>query len=315
MTLVVVRGRQEIYDRLRSRQSSPPRPQPRISVRAPELDEQVRGDLQSDIQAVLERTLRRVQSAQSRAGREPPSDDEIGEMIRAQFSSAQRPPAPEQERPKSNGGIRVATSGLNLPPEDRRAFQSEVRQLVQERLAGMSQAQSRPQVTVCGCYVGGCCWPPAGGLGDLTTIANLLPPTANTSPVRIALSFPSEGIIHGDAIMFQIWKTPLDLPSTSIGVGLRIDPAQDPDQWAKEITGWKICKCNVQTDHVESASHDYCWMTITKDQVDTLAFRKAVFLGWHNSGYLGPKPDVFWKLLGGLVITFDWISDDGGIST
>lgn len=133
---------------------------------APGLDEQVRSDLQSEIQAVLERTLRRVQSAQPAAGREPPSDDEIREMIRAQLSSPQRPPAPERQRPQSNGGIRVATSGLNLPPEDRRTFQSEVQQLVQERLGGMSPAQSRPQVTACGCPpFGGCCWPPAGILG------------------------------------------------------------------------------------------------------------------------------------------------------
>lgn len=104
----------------------------------------MRSDLQSEVQAVLERTLRRVQSAQPAAGREPPSDDQIRAMIRAQLSSPQRPPAPERQRPQSNGGIRVATSGLNLPPEGRRAFQSEVQQLVQERLGGMSQAQSRP---------------------------------------------------------------------------------------------------------------------------------------------------------------------------
>ncbi len=71
MTLVVVRDRQEIYDGLQPQQSSPQRPQPRISVRAPGLDEQVRSDLQSEIQAVLERTLRRVQSAQPAVGSRP----------------------------------------------------------------------------------------------------------------------------------------------------------------------------------------------------------------------------------------------------
>jgi len=90
--------------------------------------------------------------------------------------------------------------------------------------------------------------------------------------------------------------------------GLRIDPDVDPGQWAKEITGWTTRQCTVQTDHVESASQDYNWMAITKDSVDTVAFRKAVFLGWHNSGYLGPTPEVFWNLLGGSAITFDWIT-------
>ena len=269
----------------------------------------MRSDLQSEIQAVLERTLRRVQSAQPTAGREPPSDDQIREMIRAQLSSPQRPPAPRQERPQSNGGIRVATSGLNLPPEGRRAFQSEVKQLVQERLDGMSQAQSSPQVTVCGCPpFGGCCWPPAGTLGDLTTIASLLPPQPNNPPIKIALYFQGDIGIGGDAILFQIWAVP-DLRPTAILAGLRIDTTQDPDQWAKEITGWTDCQCTVQTDHVESSSPDYSWMAIIKDEVDTLAFRKAVFLGWHNSGYLGPTPEVFWNLLGGSAVTFDWISD------
>jgi hypothetical protein len=50
-------------------------------------------------------------------------------------------------------------------------------------------------------------------------------------------------------------------------------------------------------------------MLIDKATVDTLAFRKAIFLGWHNSGYLGPTPAEFWNLLGGFTLTFDWISD------
>ncbi len=50
-------------------------------------------------------------------------------------------------------------------------------------------------------------------------------------------------------------------------------------------------------------------MLINRATVDTLAFRKAVFLGWHNSGYLGPTPNEFWNLLGGFTLTFDWISD------
>jgi len=313
MELVVLRDRREIYDRLQPQQSSPQRPQPRISVRAPELDEQVRSDLQSDIQAVLERTLRRVQSAQPTAGREPASNDQIREMIRAQLSSPQRPPAPERQRPLSNGGIRVATSGLNLSPEDRRTFQSEVRQLVQERLGGTSQAHTRPQVTVCGCGwpFSGCCWPPAGELGDLTQIDPLQWPQVQGEPIKVALFFNGDIGIHGDAILFQIWDDPRGgvIPPDQILVGLRINPEIEPGQWAKEITGWTICQCAVRTDHVESASAVYNWMWINRATVDTLAFRKAVFLGWHNSGFFGPTPEEFWNLLGGLTLTFDWLSD------
>lgn len=92
-------------------------------------------------------------------------------------------------------------------------------------------------------------------------------------------------------------------------MGLRIDPTVDPGQWAKEITGWTICQCAVQTDHVESASAVYNWMWINKATVDTLAFRKAVTAGWHNSGFFGPTPEEFWNVLGGTVLTFDWVSD------
>jgi hypothetical protein len=317
MSLVVVRDSREIYSRLQGQEPSQERPHARISVRAPELDEQVRSDLQSDIQAVLERTQRRVQSAQPTAGRESLSDDQVREEIVAQFRSSQRPSAAQQQRPLSSGGIRVATRGLSLPPEHRRAFQSEVRQLVQERLGAASQVQTRPQVTVCGCPPfgwGGCCWPPAGAMEDLTQIASLLPPQGN-KPLTIGLFFPWENnLLKGDGIKFQIWNVPtLRLPPTSIFVGLAIDPTFQPGQWAKEVTGWTTCQCTVQTDHVENASAGACWMTVNRSTVDTLGFRKAVFLGWHNCGYFGPTPEVFWNLLGGLVLTFDWISDGGGV--
>jgi hypothetical protein len=93
-------------------------------------------------------------------------------------------------------------------------------------------------------------------------------------------------------------------------VGLRIDATLDPDQWAKEVTGWTTCECTVQTDHVESAANDYSWMLIDRASVDTLGFRKAVFLGWRDVAYFGPTSEVFWDLLGGFILTFDWLADD-----
>jgi hypothetical protein len=311
MTLVVVRDRQEIYDKVnQARESSPQRPAARISVSAPGLDEQVRNDLQSEIQAVLDRTLQRARSARPTAGTEPPSDDQIREMIRAQRAQLGSPPAPAPEprqRPQRNGGIRVDTSGLKLAQEDRRAFQSEVRQLVQERLAGMSPDLGRRSVTVCGCgWLFNCCWPPAGTLGDLTAIDPLPLPSFERDPIKVALYF---GRHHQDAILFQIWTDRL-LARNQIMVGLRIDPTQDPDQWAKEVTGWQICNCATQTDHVENTPpNNYNWMLIDQSMVDTLAFRKAIFASWNNSGYLGPTPAEFWNLLGGTTLTFDWISD------
>jgi hypothetical protein len=46
-------------------------------------------------------------------------------------------------------------------------------------------------------------------------------------------------------------------------------------------------------------------MWINKATVDTLEFRTA----GSNCGYFGPTPEEFWNLLGGLVLTFDWMRD------
>jgi hypothetical protein len=306
MALVVVRDRQEFYDTLsRARRAAPQRPAPRISVRAPGLDEQIRHDLESEIQAILDRTLQQARSAQP-AAIEPPGDEQVREMIRAEqarlLSPAFSAPGPRPQ-PPGNRGIRVATNGLKLAPEDRRTFNSEVRQLVRERLIGTS-----PDAVVCGCSwpFSECCWPPSGDDWDVTVAEPFLPPTVNT-PVRIAIYSKN----RQDTLLWQIWAAPQPLPRTSILVGLRIDTYADPDQWAKEITGWTTCECTVQTDHVESAASDYSWMLIDRASVDTLGFRKAVFLGWSDVAYLGPTPQIFWDLLGGCILTFDWVADDG----
>ena len=312
MTLVVVRDSQEIYDTLsQARQSLPQQPAARISVRAPGLDEHVRLDLQSEIQAILDQALQRARSARPIAGPEPPSADQIREQVeaaRAQLSSAPSPASEPRQRPPGNGGIHVATTGLKLAPDDSRAFQSDVRQLVQERLVGMSPDLREQSVTVCGCGVFfNCCWPPAGTLADLTMIDPLPFPEREDEPITIALFLG-----NSDSIRFQIWIDPRWAlwPPDQILVGLRIDPTLDPDQWAKEVTGWTICQCTVQTDHVENhPPNNYNWMLINQATVDTLAFRKAVFLGWNNSGYFGPTPAEFWNLLGGFTLTFDWVSD------
>jgi hypothetical protein len=304
MALVVVRDRQEIYDTLsRARRAPPQRPAPRISVRAPGLDEQIRHNLESEIQAILDRTLQQARSAQPAAAIETPSDEQVREMIRAQharlLSPASSAPGP-RPRPPRNRGIRVATNGLELGQEDRRAFNSEVRQLVRERLGGTS-----PDVVICPCgwpFGGGCCWPPSGTEGDVTVAEPFLPPTVN-NPVSIAVYFGS------DVLLWQIWAIPQPLPRTRILVGLRIDTTLEIGQWAKEITGWTTCECTVQTDHVESPAHDYSWMSIDRASVDTLGFRKAVFLGWSDVGFFGPSPQIFWALLGGFILTFDWLLD------
>jgi hypothetical protein len=287
----------------------------------PGLDEQVRDDLQREIQAVLDQMLQRAKSAQPAAGTEPPSKEQIREQVEAARAQLSSPPAPAlqpRQHPPRNGGIHVVTNGLKLAPEDRRTFNSEVRQLVQERLTGMSPDLGGQSVTVCGCNwpFGGCCWPPAGQLADLTQIDPLPFPARQDEPITIALYLQAVPGAAIDSIQFQIWIDPRWAlwPPDQILVGLRIDPTLDPDQWAKEVTGWTICQCTVQTDHVENTPpNNYNWMLINQATVDTLAFRKAVFLSWANSGYFGPTPAEFWNLLGGFTLTFDWVSDGSNI--
>jgi hypothetical protein len=308
MSLVVVRDRQEIYDKLnQTRQSSP-----HISVRAPGLDEQVRLDLQSEIQAVLDGTLQRARSARPIASTELPSNDQIREQVeaaRAQLGSAPSAAPKPRQRSPGKGGIQVATSGLKLAPEDRRAFHSEVRRLVRERLAGLSPGLGgQPAVTVCGCTwpFGGCCWPPAGDLEDLTTLHLTFPPREDES-IKVGLDFQG-GV---ETIFFQIWIDPrwATWPPDQILVGLLIDPTYNPAQHAKEVNGWTNCQCEVQIDHQDSATTNYNWMLINQATVDTLSFRSGQFLGWNDCGYFGPTSADFWNVLGGLTLTFDWMWD------
>jgi hypothetical protein len=52
-------------------------------VRAPDLNEQIRHDLESEIQAILDRRLQQARSAQPTTTIKPPSDEQVREMIRA----------------------------------------------------------------------------------------------------------------------------------------------------------------------------------------------------------------------------------------
>jgi hypothetical protein len=148
MTMIAVKDTREIYEVLRDRQASMEKHPPHISARAPDLDEQVRNSLQSEIQAVLDRTLQLRKPVQV----EPPSDEQVRQMIRSQFRSA--PPGESRQRPSRNGEVRVDMSGLRLPTEDRQALESEVRQLVLKRLDGVSPHRSRQAPVVCGCTFG-----------------------------------------------------------------------------------------------------------------------------------------------------------------
>jgi hypothetical protein len=312
MTVAAVRDKSAIYETvLRARQTSLDHPA-HVSVRAPDLDEEVRNNLKSEIEAVVDRTLQ---------GRKPdhvesPSDEQVRRMIRGQLRSA--PLGESRQRPSGKGGVRVTMSGLPLPTKDRRTLESEVRQLVLKRLDGVSTSRSRQQVLICGCGIfGDCCYRP-GHTIDLTQI-DPIPwqgDPRHTPPVIAIFMPPGRTKNFDDVFRMSIWAPDEEqgdpgIPLDQMMVGLRIDDTVDNDQWAKEIEGWTTCVCGVPgyKVHQEHSTVDYQWMMIDKAAVDTLAFRKAVFGGWDNRYAFDPVE--FWKLLGGLIITFDWVSDGG----
>jgi hypothetical protein len=317
MTMMVVRDKSEFYDMVwQARQTSRQQRQVRVSVRAPDLDEQVRGNLQSEIQAVLDQRLRRAASVRVRADSGAPSDEQVRRMIRRELRLALPPASPQ--RPSGQQGVRVTMGGLQLSARDRRALESEVRQLVLKRLGGARSARSRQQIVVCGCapFGWGCCDPP-GALIDLSQIDPLPGIPDPYTPMLIAVYMPP-GNRTEDVWLMSIWasndprRDPLDpgLPPDQMLVGLRIDSYIEAGMWAKEIQGWTTCQCVVQTIHQDGATVAYQWMLIDKSTVDTLVFRKAQVLGLWDNAYNFDSLE-FWKLLGGLIVTFDWVYDGG----
>jgi hypothetical protein len=307
MTLVVVKDKREIYDKvLQDRQAS--RQQERITVRAPDLDEQVRNDLRSEIQAVVARTLQRRKPIRVKA----PSDAQVRQMISKQLRSA--PPEEFRQRRSRRPGVRVNMSGLPLPTEDVRTLESEVRQIVLRRLADVSPRRSRQQAVVCGCGFG-CCTRP-GHTIDLTQIDPIpWPGDPRTTPAVIEVNLPPGRTTNfDDAIKMSIWAPDVehgdpDIPRDMMMIGLRIDDTVEPGMWAKEIEGWAYCECGVRgyKVHQDHSTPDYQWMMIDQAAVDTLAFRKAIVLGYDNKYSF--DSGEFWKLFGGLIITFDWLCD------
>lgn len=212
----------------------------------------------------------------------------------------------------------MAMGGLPLPTEDVRTLESEVRQLVLERLDGVSPRRSRQRALVCGCAgIFGCCDRP-GHTIDLTQI-DPIPWHSDPrhTPAVIGVYMPPGRTRNFDDVLtMSIWAPDEEqgdpgIPRDQMMVGLRIDDTVKPGMWAKEIEGWAYCECGVPgyKVHQDHSTADYQWMMIDEASVDTLAFRKAIFAGYDNKYSF--EPVEFWKLLGGLIIAFDWLCDGG----
>jgi hypothetical protein len=117
------------------------------------------------------------------------------------------------------------------------------------------------------------------------------------------------------------------LPRDQMWVGLRLLDDSRPVQqggtgfhtaWGKEIIAWNLCKGRVASIHVEGkctpGPHTPgcapVWMHLCRgcDQTDTLVFNKPKTFGRWELMYNLPF-DVFWDLLGGYAILFDWVWD------
>jgi hypothetical protein len=208
-------------------------------------------------------------------------------------------------------------SNLPLSDEDRQTLESEVRQLVRERLNGVTASQP----VVCGCtwpyWFQPCCNPPAPS--TLTPIEKIEPhpdPTVEGPPLRIALFLNSQG----DTLRMILWpwerphetreEEPAPLRPDQMLVGLRINPEFEPNMWPKEIQGWAYCECGVgPVIHQENSQTWYKWLMLDEETASTIVFRKKTIFGMTDCGSFNPSQ--FWSVLGGWTITFDWLVDGG----
>lgn len=310
MSLIVLREKSDIYDMILKGQKAFLRENPvRISVRAPRLADQKRKDLESEIQRVVGEKFEQTHLAQLREARRKdvkrPSigDHQMRRIIKAQIRQGVLGEARRKKYGK--GAAKVTMSGLALPKENARRIESEVQQIIKQKIMNASNPQSPQELIVCGCGwpFGGCCDRP-GTLIDLTQIDPLpVPPGRDLreTPLLIGLC------LDEDVLTMGIWdpdpRDPTEerMTNDQILVGLRNESA-----WAKEIQGWTTCLCQVDYVHQDRYTGQYVWMFISKEQVDTLVFAKAKFLGVMTAMYSFESVE-FWKLLGGHILTFDWL--------
>jgi hypothetical protein len=314
MNMVVVRNRAEVYEMVRqAQQTSLQEHPPRVSVRAPDLDEEMRSNLQAEIQAAVDRTLERAKPVLARPDREP-TDEELRQMISAQIRELRSaPPEEPRQRPSGPTGVRVTMSNLPLSDKDRRTLQSEVQQLVRKRLDGVTLRKQL--ITVCGCtwpyWFQPCCMSPSPA--DLKQLGPLPDPTdPSTPPFVVALYFNS----GHDVLRMTLWAwdrhDPSPLPMDQIVVGLRIDPTFEPNMLPKEIQGWAYCDCAVgPIIHQDNSQAWYKWLPLDEETsgVATIVFREMTSSGMTDIGSFDPSQ--FWSILGGWTITFDWLADSG----
>lgn len=225
----------------------------------------------------------------------------IGQIVTTEFKQAQQRIRHEQGKQRKQGERKniISLKGLPLPDQEIRRIESKVEQEVLEMLPGGLRQQS---IVVCGCGwpFGGCCDPPGENI-DLSNRSgeNPWPPP-----------YPPDGdylilVCLSEDIMF--WKLQdgaaynLNPDQMLVGLTSRVD-------WAKEIAAWQVCTCEIAKVHQDSASQSPVWMLLTKDQTETIVFKKPKFFGvWTDMYHI--EPTQFWPYLGGKIITVDWLWD------
>ena len=317
MTAAVAKSRAEIYDMVRqTRQDALQQHPTRITVRAPGLNEDARTNLQAEIQAVVDRALQRATPVPARSYREPPTEEQDRRAISKQLKQLRSaPPKEPRQRPARQGGIRVSMSSLPLSTEDRRALQSEVRQLVRDRLNSAAATRGQQQTVVCGCtwpyWFQPCCSPQTPS--DLSGLGPFGDPSDPSTPPVFINWTPDVHIFDvDDVLMISMFPwdrhDPAPLPPNQIVAGIRISSAVEPGMWPKEMQGWQYCMCGVgPIAHQETSTPFFRFLLLEQDTVDTLLFRKKTVYGMSDVFSLDPA--TFWNLFGGWTMTFDWLQD------
>lgn len=274
-SLRVLKNEGEMRRFMERAQKAAPKVQPvQISLRGPDLSKNDRKRLEAKIQQIVTTEFNQAKH-----------------RIREQ----------EQHRRQGKRAIAISLKGLPLPDHDIRLIESKVEQEITKILPRELRGQ---EIVVCGCGwpFGGCCDPP----GENLDMNNASGETPWPPP------WPPDGI-YNIAVWFKE-SSDVMLWTLTDGASYNLTPDQmlvgliTHVDWAKEIAAWQTCTCEIAKVHQDGPNQSPVWMFLTRDQTDTIVFRKPQFLGvWTDMAHI--EPTQFWPYFGGKIMIVHWIGD------
>jgi hypothetical protein len=147
---------------------------------------------------------------------------------------------------------------------------------------------------------------------DMETIPSPTPPRVDITLIfylnsYIDLSYGTRlSCFSGDVLVARVESgAPYGVKADEMEVGLTTRV-----EWAKEIQAWSICRGAIASVKQERRNSTPAYMKLKNEcrGADTILFNKPGWFGkWWTVSHLDPSQ--FWKLFGGMRLTFDWRFD------